>query len=80
MIFPIWMMCGVFWPLEALTPWIQEVFWLVPLSYPIRSIQLITRRGWGFENPEVQLGYYVSALYNSVMFIGSIVVFHLTSK
>lgn len=80
MIFPIWMMCGVFWPLESLNPRLQEIFWLVPLSYPIRSIQLITRRGWTIENAEVQLGYYISAFYNSVMLVATIVIFNITSK
>lgn len=80
MVFPVWMMCGVFWPLESLTPWLQKIFWCMPLSHPIRSIELIVKKGWTYEHFGVQCGYIASVLYNCILLLVNVVIFHITSK
>lgn len=80
MVFPIWMMCGVFWPLESISEPMQRIFWLMPLSYPIRSIDQIVKRGWSIEHASVQLGYFTSLFYNSILLVANVIAFHLTSK
>lgn len=80
MVFPVWMMCGVFWPLESLIAWIQKIFWCMPLSLPIRSIEHIVKRGWTVQHAEVQLGYLVSLGYSSVLLVANVIIFHITSK
>lgn len=80
MVFPFWMMSGVFWPLESIKNPMQRIFWMMPLSYPIRSIDQIVKRGWSYEHASVQLGYFTSLLYNGVLLVANVVAFNLTSK
>ncbi|UXI22939.1 coenzyme Q-binding protein COQ10-like protein [Sarcoptes scabiei] len=79
MVFPVWMMSGVFWPLESISPILQSIFWRIPLSYPIRAINNIFRRGYTYEHQEVMFGYASSGLYIIVLLVINIIVFHITS-
>ena len=74
------MMTGVFWPLESLSNWLQNIFWSIPLSIPIRSIQLIQKRGWALDQHEVLDGFYISLGYNALFFMANVIIYKFTSK
>ncbi|XP_075591948.1 ABC transporter G family member 23 isoform X2 [Dermatophagoides farinae] len=80
MVFPLWMISGVFWPLESIDAWLQKIFWMAPLSYPIRSTHHMFRRGWTFAQHEVFMGYVSSFIYNIILLVTNVLVFHFTSQ
>jgi ABC-type multidrug transport system permease subunit len=81
LVFPVWMICGVFWPLDAVPNYyLRQLFYLAPLSYPIESMRYVISRGWTIFFPDVQLGFAVSGLYNIVLFSSTAILFHFTSK
>lgn len=76
----MWMMTGVFWPLESIVTWMQKIFWTMPLSYPIRAVNCIIIRGWTYRFWDIQLSYIISVGYNCALFFFNLVLFHITSK
>ena len=79
-VFPMWMICGVFWPLDAVPGLLKTLFYMAPLSLPIESTRYIIARGWDINYFDVQIGYAVSGVYNIVLFVTTAIVFHMTSE
>ncbi|CAG2162880.1 unnamed protein product [Oppiella nova] len=80
LVFPMWMICGVFWPLDSVPGIMRTIFYMAPLSLPIESIRYIITRGWTIHYFDVQVGYAVSGVYNIVLFVATVFIFHLSSS
>ncbi|XP_054161211.1 ABC transporter G family member 23-like [Oppia nitens] len=80
LVFPMWMICGVFWPLNSVPELLRTIFYMAPLSIPIESIRHIITRGWTIEYFDVLSGYLISAGYNIVLFIATVFIFHWSSS
>lgn len=48
---------GIFWPLESLSKPFNYLFYLWPLSVPIKTIRHIMLQGWDLSNIHVQYGF-----------------------
>jgi ABC-2 type transport system permease protein len=65
-LFPSMLLTGIFFPLEALPPWLRPLSNLVPLTYASNALHGVMLRGWGLAElwPEllILLGYGAFAL------------------
>ncbi|XP_054161357.1 ABC transporter G family member 20-like [Oppia nitens] len=73
---PIWIMSGVFWPLEAIPAYFRVLANWTPLAQPIESLRSIMLRGWPLSNPYVLLGLIVSVSYTLILNLVNILVFY----
>lgn len=67
---------GMFWPLESYPLGVQYVFWALPLAWPVRAIDLIIHRGWGFWHLEVLYGFGMSFLWLGIHILLSLVLLY----
>ena len=71
---------SMFWPLDSVPGIMRTIFYMAPLSLPIESIRYIITRGWSIHYFDVQVGYAVSGVYNIVLFVATVFIFHLSSS
>ena len=76
LMFPIWIMSGVFWPLEAIPYYFRLIADWTPLTKPIDALRSIMTRSWTYRNPSVMIGYAVSLSYTSLLTIASVLLYH----
>lgn len=74
-IFPTWITCGVFWPIESMTPLLKFISYFLPLTSPIESMRFIISRGWDITYFSVLLGFISSFAYIIIFFTGAVIVF-----
>lgn len=74
-IFPSWVVCGVFWPIESMPPFMKSISYFLPLTYPIESMRFIMFRGWDFTHLPVILGFISSFAYIITFFTGAVILF-----
>lgn len=67
---------GTLWPLEGMSLTLQKLFMINPIVLPVRSLRCIMLRGWSFINFTVLIGYIVSFMTSSILFILSALFFH----
>ena len=72
-IFPVLLLSGILWPVEALPNWIQPISWSMPTTWTAEAFRSIMIRGWGFENGIIQGAF----LYNGLF---AIITLFLASK
>ncbi len=46
-VMPAFLLSGVFWPLQAVPPWLRPVSYLIPTSYAVEALRSVMLRGWG---------------------------------
>jgi len=46
-ILPSFLLSGVFWPQEAMPPWLRPFSYLIPVTYAVDGIRSVLLRGWG---------------------------------
>ena len=72
-IYPILMLSGVIWPLEAIPYPMRYFSYLIPLTVPAMAMRDIFLKGWGLEHKEVweailvNLGFIVVLLSVAVL-------------
>ena len=79
LMFPIWIMSGVFWPLEAIPSYFRVFADWTRLTKPIEALRFIMSRGWTYHNIDVWMGFAVSLSYTSLLTISSVLLFQTFS-
>jgi ABC-2 type transport system permease protein len=47
-ILPVFLLSGVFWPVEAIPIWLRPISYLVPPTYAVDACRAVMLKGWGF--------------------------------
>ena len=58
LIFPVFLLSGIFWPVEAIPDFLRPFSWAVPTTYAVEALRSVMIRGWGLD----QVGPYIGAL------------------
>ncbi len=77
-VFPIWLICGVFWPIESMEILMQRISYLLPLTIPIKALSCVMSRGWDLMTSIVVMGYTTSFIYSIIMFLLSCFIFYFS--
>lgn len=48
-VLPVFLLSGVFWPIEAIPYWLRPASYIVPTTYAIDACRSVMIRGWGIE-------------------------------
>ena len=64
-IIPGLILTEAFWPIEALTPALRPLAYMIPLTYLNRALRAIMLRGWGLKGIAVDLG--ILAAFAAIM-------------
>lgn len=54
---PTIMVSGIFWPIQALWPFVYWIVIFLPQTLAMESLRSLIARGWSIDNPEVFLGF-----------------------
>lgn len=72
----LWMICGVFWPIQNITVEIgQKGVLFFPLTLPIETARNIMNRGWSWDHQDVLLGFASTTVYTAVPLLLAYLVF-----
>jgi ABC-2 type transport system permease protein len=70
--FPVLLLSGILWPVQALPTWIQPLSWVLPTTWTAEAFRSIMLRGWGLESTAVQIAFaYNFAFALFALFIAS---------
>jgi ABC-2 type transport system permease protein len=58
LVFPVFLLSGIFWPVEAIPVWLRPLSWGVPTTYAVEGLRSVMIRGWGLD----RVGPYILAL------------------
>jgi ABC-type multidrug transport system permease subunit len=70
--YPILLMSGVIWPIEAQPKWLMFFSQLSPVTYAAKGLRDIIEKGWGLTDFTVYRGFiaiYIWTILFSVVFI-----------
>ena len=48
-ILPAFLLAGIFWPVEAIPPWLRPASYFIPPTYAVDGLRSVMLRGWGLE-------------------------------
>lgn len=48
-ILPVFLLSGVFWPIEAIPVWLRPISYLVPPTYAVDACRSVLLKGWGVD-------------------------------
>jgi len=48
-ILPVFLLSGVFWPIEAIPAWLRPISYLVPPTYAVDACRSVLLKGWGVD-------------------------------
>ncbi|XP_050310150.1 ABC transporter G family member 20 [Anthonomus grandis grandis] len=60
---PIVMLCGIIWPIEAMSPYLKWISDFLPLTQATESLRCIIARGWSLRVPVVYYGFLSIGLW-----------------
>jgi len=66
-IFPTFLLSGIFVPVESLPGWLQPLAWAIPPTHAVAALRDIMLRGWGLEHVGVNLAVLAGF---AVVFLG----------
>ncbi len=70
--FPVLLLSGILWPVQALPTWIKPLSWVLPTTWTAEAFRSIMLRGWGLESTAVQIAFaYNLAFAFFALFIAS---------
>ena len=49
LVFPVFLLSGIFWPVEAIPVWLRPLSWAVPTTYAVEGLRSVMIRGWGLD-------------------------------
>jgi ABC-2 type transport system permease protein len=55
--FPVMLLSGILWPVEALPTFIQPLSWALPSTWTAEAFRSIMVRGWGMSHSEVWIAF-----------------------
>jgi ABC-2 type transport system permease protein len=58
LILPIFLLSGIFWPVEAIPAWLRPLSWALPTTYEVEGLRSVMIRGLGID----RVGPYLAAL------------------
>ena len=61
--FPVMLLSGILWPVQALPGWVQPISWALPSTWTAEAFRSIMIRGWGLEHPEVATAFAFDLLF-----------------
>ncbi|XP_045473581.1 ABC transporter G family member 23-like isoform X1 [Harmonia axyridis] len=73
--YPMILLCGVIWPLEAQPKIMQYISSLLPFTIPTQSFRNVFMKGWGLDHLEVLNGVGVGVLW--LIFVVTLCIFKL---
>ncbi|MBN2169190.1 MAG: ABC transporter permease [Actinobacteria bacterium] len=47
-ILPVFLLSGIFWPIEAIPSWLRPLSYAIPPTYAVNAMRDVMLRGWGF--------------------------------
>jgi ABC-2 type transport system permease protein len=59
--FPVMLLSGILWPVQALPSWLQPFAWIMPTTWTAEAFRSIMIRGWGLEDTGIQLAFLFNA-------------------
>jgi ABC-type multidrug transport system permease subunit len=65
----IFLILGIFWPLEGMPEYLQYIAYLLPFTLPSRSVRNILAKGWSISDPTVIAGYGITTIWIVVLLI-----------
>ncbi|MEE3082727.1 MAG: ABC transporter permease [Candidatus Thermoplasmatota archaeon] len=72
MMFPVLLLSGILWPVQALPNWLQPVSWVLPSTWTAEACRSIMIRGWGLESHSVIMAVIANTIFAVLMlFIAS---------
>lgn len=70
---PVFLLGGVFWPVEGIPVWMRPLSYAIPPSYAVNALRAVMLRGWGIDKIWVELaamaGFTVVCLGLSVLLL-----------
>ena len=70
--FPVLLLSGILWPVQALPNWLQPVSWVLPSTWTAEACRSIMIRGWGLESHSVIMAVIANTIFAVLMlFIAS---------
>lgn len=61
--FPVMLLSGILWPVQALPGWVQPISWALPSTWTAEAFRSIMIRGWGLEHSEVATAFAFDLLF-----------------
>ncbi|XP_058467891.1 ABC transporter G family member 20 [Malaya genurostris] len=55
--YPMIIMCGILWPLEAMPQYLQYLAYCFPFTIPSMAVRNVLSKGWSITNSKVYMGY-----------------------
>jgi ABC-2 type transport system permease protein len=49
LILPVFLLSGIFWPVEAIPPELRPFSWAMPTTYAVEGLRSVMVRGWGLD-------------------------------
>jgi len=62
-LFPVLLLSGILWPVEALPSWIQPLSWAMPTTWTAEAFRSIMIRGWGLSDGGIQTAFLFNILF-----------------
>ena len=79
-VIPLWLISGVFWPIEAIPLNFRYFVQFSPLFEPLQALRSIMFRGWPLTYPGVYNGFIVNLIYIFIVSIFNIIFFTKLTK
>ena len=61
--FPVLLLSGIMWPVQALPSWVQPISWALPSTWTAEAFRSIMIRGWGLEHSDVATAFAFDLLF-----------------
>jgi ABC-2 type transport system permease protein len=59
-ILPVFLLSGVFWPIEAIPAWLRPLSYLVPPTYAVDACRAVILKGWGLDKIWIDVAVLVA--------------------
>ena len=59
-ILPVFLLSGVFWPIEAIPTWLRPLSYLVPPTYAVDACRAVILKGWGLDKIWIDVAVLVA--------------------
>lgn len=69
MMFPVLLLSGILWPVQALPNWLQPISWVLPSTWTAEACRSIMIRGWGLESHSVIMAVIANTIFAVLMLL-----------
>lgn len=77
-ILPVFLLSGIFWPIQALPKWIRPLSYAVPVTYAVDALRSVLLRGWGISDIWLDLAALIG--FAAVFLAGAVFSLKLTLR